>query len=172
MLAHLEELARERGKFDYLVFLPTTSGPCRFGQIRRSLEDILAQLGYEGLPVLGPSSDSGYLDFEVPAPLKGFFKRAIIQIFNAIKMSDMLDDLVRRFRPYCRDRPPSIGFEKGDRGAGTLDRRKRGLRGHLKGMEQKILAEGSPPSPPTHMTFPRPLCGRDLYQAARPLRPK
>ncbi|HPP38489.1 MAG TPA: CoA activase, partial [Thermosynergistes sp.] len=46
------------------------------------------------------------LDFEVPAPLKGFFKqsRALIQVFNAIKMNDMLDDLVRRFRPYCRDK--------------------------------------------------------------------
>jgi len=110
VLAHLEELARERGKDwvkeNCLVFLPTTSGPCRFGKYGEVLKIFLAQLGYEGLPVLGPSSDSGYLDFEVPAPLKGFFKqsRALIQVFNAIKMNDMLDDLVRRFRPYCRDK--------------------------------------------------------------------
>ena len=57
----------------------------------------------EGISLISPSSDVGYFDIEIPEQLDSMYAKvdALVNIFRAIKMADMTDDLIRRFRPYC-----------------------------------------------------------------------
>ena len=110
ILSHLDQLTRSKGS-DWvrdrcLVFLPTTSGPCREGKYGEVLKIFLSQLGYPDLPVLGPSSEEGYADFISPDTVTGLCDRSrlLMQVFNVIKIADMLDDLARRYRPYAPDK--------------------------------------------------------------------
>ena len=52
----VEDLGPDRVAF----FLPTTCGPCRFGQYSQYLKKVLQKLGYDGVPILSPSSSNGY----------------------------------------------------------------------------------------------------------------
>jgi predicted nucleotide-binding protein (sugar kinase/HSP70/actin superfamily) len=41
-------------------FMPSASGPCRFGQYAPYLRKVLGELGYADLPVISPTSNDGY----------------------------------------------------------------------------------------------------------------
>ncbi len=41
-------------------FMPTAHGPCRFGQYRPYLEQVLQELGHGDVPVVAPSAENGY----------------------------------------------------------------------------------------------------------------
>ncbi len=109
VISYLEKEARKNGieavNSGYLVFLPTTSGPCRFGKYAEVMGLLLDSLGFTGVPVLSPSSHNGYLDSKTlglpwsPVARTGFLR----DIFNSILASDLYDDLVLRFRPYATD---------------------------------------------------------------------
>lgn len=59
----------------------------------------------EGIYLISPSADVGYFDIVVPEQFKTLTSKvgALLYIFRAVKMADMGDDLIRRFRPYCDD---------------------------------------------------------------------
>lgn len=94
------EVVRSR----YLVMLPTTSGPCRFGKYTEMVRHFLEQEGLGDIPVVGPSSENDYIDIPFP-PRMGFAERVRFQqvLFKGIYAADLLEDAFLRFRPYALD---------------------------------------------------------------------
>ena len=103
-----EEIEREGRKHvedNYLVMLPTTSGPCRFGKYTELMREFLDREGLEKIPVAGPSSETDYLDIPFPKKLSVSDKTRMQQmLFKGIKASDMLEDIFLRFNPYAEDK--------------------------------------------------------------------
>ena len=110
LISFLEREAREKGAervcSEYLVFMPTTSGPCRFGKYAEVLALSLESLGFGRIPIVSPTTENGYLDPKTlgitwPLMTRAGFSR---DIYNSIRAADLFDDLVLRFRPYSADR--------------------------------------------------------------------
>jgi len=76
--------------------MPTTEGPCRFGQYAPFIRKLLADLGYPEAAVLSPSSGDAYarMDGATASPLRA--------IWRAVVASDLLRKLLLRTRPYER----------------------------------------------------------------------
>ncbi len=101
----IEKEGRDFVESSYLVMLPTTSGPCRFGKYTELMRDFLDKEGLEKIPVAGPSSETDYFDIPFPQKLSSSEKMRMQQmLFKGIKASDMLEDIYLRFRPYARDK--------------------------------------------------------------------
>ena len=77
--------------------LPTSSGPCRFGQYAPFFRKVLRETGNEEALVFSPTSSDGY---EGIAANTIQFKRTA---WRAILVSDILRKLLLMFRPYARD---------------------------------------------------------------------
>jgi predicted nucleotide-binding protein (sugar kinase/HSP70/actin superfamily) len=75
-------------------FLPTSSGPCRFGQYVPLLKKILKELGYQETVVFSPSSSDGYKGIDSNT------SRVKRMTWRAIIISDILRKLLFMFRPY------------------------------------------------------------------------
>lgn len=75
---------------DYAFFMPTATGPCRFGQYALMQRIILNRLGYKNLYILSPSSENAY------AGLEDELRR---YLWKALLVSDIL------FKYYCRIKP-------------------------------------------------------------------
>jgi activator of 2-hydroxyglutaryl-CoA dehydratase/predicted nucleotide-binding protein (sugar kinase/HSP70/actin superfamily) len=108
-IAFLHDQIAEKGKqyveSHYLVMLPTSSGPCRFGKYTELLREFLDREGLDKVPVAGPSSEADYFDVPVPRKLSAHDKLRMQQIlYKGIKASDMLEDIFRRFNPYAKDK--------------------------------------------------------------------
>ena len=87
----------EDEKFDptkTAFIMPTTGGPCRFGQYNQLLEKILSNKGIHEVPVISPSSMSGYQD--IGAKSDNLFRFG----WWAVVCSDILRKLLFQTRPY------------------------------------------------------------------------
>ncbi len=106
-----ERLGKEEVENRYLVAFPTTSGPCRFGKYHEVLRQFLDKEGFENVPVTGPTSETDYTDILG----EGFTLRDELSFYRltlkAVATSDLLDDLVLRYRPYARD-PQEVNRRK------------------------------------------------------------
>ena len=91
----MQGTAFDPGKTAFL--LPTSSGPCRFGQYAPFLRKVLGELGYEDVLVFSPTSSDGY---EGIAANKVQFMRTA---WRAVVVSDILRKLLLMFRPYEGD---------------------------------------------------------------------
>jgi len=101
----IERKGRKHVEQNYLVMLPTTSGPCRFGKYTELMREFLDREGLEKIPVAGPSSETDYLDIPFPKKLSVSDKTRMQQmLFKGIKASDMLEDIFLRFNPYTEDK--------------------------------------------------------------------
>jgi len=108
-IGFLEEQIEEKGRKyvedNYLVMLPTTSGPCRFGKYNELMREFLDREGLHKIPVAGPSSETDYLDIPFPKKLSVRDKTRMQQmLFKGIKASDLLEDIFLRFNPYAEDK--------------------------------------------------------------------
>jgi len=74
--------------------MPTTEGPCRFGQYAPAIRQILAGLGAGEALVLSPTSGDGYREIGTLGPA---LSRATWQ---AVVASDLLRKLLLKTRPY------------------------------------------------------------------------
>ncbi len=74
--------------------MPTTGGPCRFGQYNQLLEKILAEKGLEEVMVISPSSNSGYEDIGEKAD--NLYRYG----WWAVVCSDILRKLLYQTRPF------------------------------------------------------------------------
>lgn len=101
----IETEGRQYVEDNYLVMLPTTSGPCRFGKYTELLREFLDREGLHKIPVAGPSSETDYLDIPFPKKLSVRDKTRMQQmLFKGIKASDLLEDIFLRFNPYAEDK--------------------------------------------------------------------
>ena len=81
---------------DARFLVPTSPGPCRFGQYSVLQRDILAQNGLGDVEIISPTSENAYKGFG-PDPTR---TRALVsQGINAI---DLLQKLLHEFRPFER----------------------------------------------------------------------
>ena len=76
--------------------MPTTEGPCRFGQYAPAIRQILRELGVPEVVVVSPTSGDGY-DFGAYGPE---LQRTI---WRAVVASDILRKLLLKTRPYETD---------------------------------------------------------------------
>ena len=101
----IESKGRKHVEDNYLVMLPTTSGPCRFGKYTELMREFLDREGLQKIPVAGPSSETDYLDIPFPKKLSVSDTTKMQQmLFKGIKASDMLEDIFLRFNPYAEDK--------------------------------------------------------------------
>jgi len=77
-------------------FMPTTEGPCRFGQYGPSIRKALRDLGFPDARLVSPTSGDGYHTLGVSGP--GLRRVA----WRGIVSSDILRKLLLRTRPYER----------------------------------------------------------------------
>ena len=77
-------------------FMPTTEGPCRFGQYGPSIRKALRDLGFPDARLVSPTSGDGYRVLGVSGP--GLRRVA----WRGIVSSDILRKLLLRTRPYER----------------------------------------------------------------------
>jgi predicted nucleotide-binding protein (sugar kinase/HSP70/actin superfamily) len=74
--------------------MPTTQGPCRFGQYTPHLKSVLKALGYSGAIIVAPDCEDGYDGF-------GKSSTAFVRgLWRAIVAGDLLLKLLYRSRPY------------------------------------------------------------------------
>lgn len=77
-----------------VVLMPTTHGPCRFGQYTVLQRHLLDEQGLQDLEILSPDSSNSYHEFgEKPA-------RTRLLAWDGIVAVDLLQQLLHRFRPY------------------------------------------------------------------------
>ncbi|MFC1477723.1 acyl-CoA dehydratase activase-related protein, partial [candidate division KSB1 bacterium] len=75
-------------------FMPTASGPCRFGQYKTINSIALRDVGYGNIPILSPSSETSYQDFgDID---KSFERKGWI----GLVVTDIMEKLLREVRPY------------------------------------------------------------------------
>lgn len=75
-------------------FMPTTNGPCRFGQYNSVQKMFLKDLGMPEIPILSPDSDNGYKEGE---GLGMKFRRTA---WRGVVLVDILQKLLHETRPY------------------------------------------------------------------------
>ncbi len=109
----IEKTSRQHVEDSYLVMLPTTSGPCRFGKYTELLQEFMRLEGLQKIPVVGPSSETDYIDIPLPEGLGSSDRMKMQQIlFKGINASDLLEDTLRRFRPYVLDKAEAEALKK------------------------------------------------------------
>jgi len=75
-------------------FMPTTQGPCRFGQYQRVQRIILDELGFGNVPLLSPDADSSYGD---SINFGTWFRRSA---WRGVVVVDILAKLLHETRPH------------------------------------------------------------------------
>jgi len=76
-------------------FMPSGSGPCRFGQYNRYQRLVLDELGYKDVPVYAPDQDGDF--YKELGSVDGNFPR--LAWWGIVSM-DLLDKRLRETRPY------------------------------------------------------------------------
>jgi predicted nucleotide-binding protein (sugar kinase/HSP70/actin superfamily) len=75
-------------------FIPTTDGPCRFGQYAPSLKKVLRQAGYPQIEIISPTDKNGYAD------LGNIADKFMRLAWRAVVASDTIHRLLLKTRPY------------------------------------------------------------------------
>ncbi len=76
-------------------FMPSGTGPCRFGQYNRLQRLVLKELGFEGVPVISPNQGRQFYD-EIGKVAPGFDRVA----WRGLLAVDFLERMTRERRPY------------------------------------------------------------------------
>lgn len=78
-------------------FMPSGSGPCRFGQYHRFQRIVLDQLGYHQVPIYSPNQDGSHYE-ELGMVADDFIRWS----WRGLVSVDLLNQLLRTTRPYER----------------------------------------------------------------------
>ncbi len=76
------------------LFMPTSDGPCRFGQYGPYIKGVLKEMGYEGVTVLSPTCEDGYSGIGEHAD------ELLRTAWRAMVGGETLTKLLLRTRPY------------------------------------------------------------------------
>jgi predicted nucleotide-binding protein (sugar kinase/HSP70/actin superfamily) len=94
LMQEQERKGKKSVEDNYLVMLPTTSGPCRFGKYKEVLREFMDREGFEEVPIAGPSSEADYFDIPLPQNIGSFAKIKVQQVlFKGLKAADLLEDI-------------------------------------------------------------------------------
>lgn len=95
-LGNFLKLAEEPG-FDpakVALFMPTATGPCRFGQYAHITRKVFDELGYGDAMILSPTCDDGY------RALGENGGQTMRYVWWALVSGDLLRKMLHRYRPY------------------------------------------------------------------------
>jgi len=87
-------LDEDRDPSKTAFFMPTSSGPCRFGQYTPYIKHLLTRIGFEDVPVVSPTSSDAYDGIGADS------SRIMRSSWWAIVISDLLTTMLLRIRPY------------------------------------------------------------------------
>jgi predicted nucleotide-binding protein (sugar kinase/HSP70/actin superfamily) len=107
--------------------MPTTEGPCRFGQYSPSIRKALRDIGFPDVALISPTTGDGYEGMGTAGP--GLRRRA----WRAVVASDVLRKLLLKTRPYERvtgDADHTYALSLRDL-CGTLNTPRLSFRNHL-----------------------------------------
>ena len=76
-------------------FMPSTSGPCRFGQYNRLQRMVLDELGFRNVTIISPNQDCSLKE-----EMKGYGKDLFRNAWRGIVAVEILNKMVRQTRPY------------------------------------------------------------------------
>ena len=94
MLKKIHEFADRPDKLAF--FMPSGSGPCRFGQYNCLQNLVLKQSGMPNtIPIVAPNQDNSFYE-----SFKRFRKDPTRLAFNGIAMTDLLHKVLLKLRPY------------------------------------------------------------------------
>jgi len=108
-IIHSEDFDPDRTAF----FMPVAEGPCRFGQYRPYLQQVLDELGYADVPVISPSSKNSY------DGMAEYGKDMIRQLWRGLVASDILRKMLLKTRPY--ETQPGASDEAFERSIGLVE---------------------------------------------------
>jgi len=89
-IVHSEGFDPDRTAF----FMPVAEGPCRFGQYRPYLQQVLQELGYDDVPVISPTSKNSY------DGMAEYGTWMIRRLWQGLVASDILRKMLLKTRPY------------------------------------------------------------------------
>jgi len=94
-------------------FMPTAEGPCRFGQYAPYLQQVLAEMGYEDVPVVSPTSRNSYDGVTDHAP------DMVRQVWRGLVAADVVRKMLLKTRPY--ETEPGAADEAFERSLGLIE---------------------------------------------------
>lgn len=89
-LGSLLSYLKSAGNDSYQYFMPSGTGPCRFGQYGLLQDIVLKEGGYK-VGIVSPSGENGYA---------GIHYKTRKMLFDAILLNDILKKVVHKIRPY------------------------------------------------------------------------
>ncbi|MDH3497296.1 MAG: hypothetical protein OER21_11065 [Gemmatimonadota bacterium] len=80
-----------------VLLMPTTAGPCRFGQYSTLLRNVLDEQGLGDMEIASPSGENSYRGFsDHPGKLRALMWEGVVAV-------DLLQKLLHEYRPYEGD---------------------------------------------------------------------
>ncbi len=76
------------------LFMPTSDGPCRFGQYGPYIKEVLKEMGFDGVTVVSPTCEDGYSGIGEHAD------ELLRTAWRAMIGGELLTKLLLRIRPY------------------------------------------------------------------------
>ncbi len=89
----LKTIQNDSTKRRHILFMPTTEGPCRFGQYNLMERIIFNNIGLDNVDILSPSSINSY---------QGLGEELRRDLMHAVMCSDVLFKMRNKIRPYER----------------------------------------------------------------------
>ena len=89
----LKTIQKNSTKRRHILFMPTTEGPCRFGQYNLMERIIFNNMGLDNVDILSPSSINSY---------QGLGEALRRDLMHAVMCSDVLFKMRNKIRPYER----------------------------------------------------------------------
>ncbi len=125
------------------VFMPSSDGPCRFGQYGPYIKGVLKDLGYGDVLVISPTCSDGY---------DGIGEHAADLVrasWRAMMGAELLEKLLLRVRPYEKEKGAAdAAFEQALSGfCGAVERRGKGTAERMERLKRALA------------------CGRELFRA-------
>lgn len=108
----LKTVKNESRERRHILFMPTTEGPCRFGQYNMMERIVFNRLGMENVDIFSPSSMNSY---------QGLGDEHRRSLMHAMVCGDVLFKMLTKIRPYERTKGDADAlFEKGLRRLETV----------------------------------------------------
>jgi predicted CoA-substrate-specific enzyme activase len=128
----LEAINKNKGNGRKILFMPTTEGPCRFGQYNLLERIVFHDLGLENVDILSPSSINSY---------QGLGEALRRYLLHAFVCTDVVFKMLTKIRPYERTRGDADQlFEKCANRLETAFEKKENLRDVIKEIASQFAA--------------------------------
>ncbi len=99
-------IIEDEGRDNVAFLMPSSNGPCRFGQYLHLIRSKFDELGYSDVPVISITSGDGY------SSIGDYSQDLVRTAWRAVLAQDILMKLLLKTRPYERDKGASDAVYK------------------------------------------------------------